>query len=197
MRLKSLVLACAAATAIVGPSTEAMAQPRTPKAPQTSRSVPESLQQRIVRIKAKPTVKTSEAGAQPAKPVTIADPSAKASPAAKPSPAKGQLAVKAALSKLGSRYRYGANGPDRFDCSGLTSWAWAQAGVTIPRTSSSQFRSLPRVSLDALQPGDLVYSPGHIGMYIGDGKMVHSPQTGRSVEIAPLRPRASGAVRPA
>jgi cell wall-associated NlpC family hydrolase len=113
-----------------------------------------------------------------------------------PPPSKGELAVAAAKAQIGRPYRYGSTGPSSFDCSGLTSFAWRAAGVEIPRTSRAQFSGLPRVGLDQLQPGDLVYGPGHIGLYIGDGLMVHAPQTGRNVEIAPMRHGVIGAVRP-
>ncbi|MFD9965798.1 C40 family peptidase [Amycolatopsis sp. NPDC058986] len=116
-----------------------------------------------------------------------------------PGPA-AQAAVDAALSKLGSPYVYGDTGPSTFDCSGLMLWAYKQAGVKLPRTADAQIASggTP-VSRDQLQPGDLVgfYSPiTHIGMYIGDGKMVHAPDTGDVVKISPLQSQYAGATRP-
>ena len=113
--------------------------------------------------------------------------------------AAAQAAVNAAMSKLGSPYKYGATGPGTFDCSGLTSWAYGQAGLTIPRTSREQSTFGAAVPRDQLQPGDLVffYSPvSHVGMYIGDGKMVHAPDTGDVVKISPLQSQYSGARRP-
>ncbi|MEV7094751.1 NlpC/P60 family protein [Amycolatopsis sp. NPDC051045] len=113
--------------------------------------------------------------------------------------AAAQTALNAALSKLGSAYVYGATGPTNFDCSGLTSWAYKQAGLTIPRTSREQSTFGTAVPRDQLQPGDLVffYSPvSHVGMYIGDGKMVHAPDTGDVVKISPLQSQYSGARRP-
>jgi len=113
--------------------------------------------------------------------------------------AAAQAAVNAALSKLGSPYSYGKTGPGTFDCSGLTLWAYGQAGTTIPRTSREQSTFGAAVPRDQLQPGDLVffYSPvSHVGMYIGDGKMVHAPDTGDVVKISPLQSQYSGARRP-
>jgi len=111
-------------------------------------------------------------------------------PAADPAPvpsgnSAAAIAVAAALSKEGAAYVYGAAGPDAFDCSGLTSWAWAQAGVSIPRTSSGQ-GGLPEVPLSDLQPGDLVtyYSPvSHVAMYIGGGQVIHASTESRPVYI--------------
>ncbi len=118
-------------------------------------------------------------------------------PAAPAGSSAAATAVAAALSKEGSAYVYGAAGPDAFDCSGLTSWAWAQAGVTIPRTSSEQ-AGLPEVSLDALQPGDLVtyYSPvSHVALYIGNGQVIHASTESRPVYITSVTgagPNATG-----
>ncbi|SFQ36570.1 Cell wall-associated hydrolase, NlpC family [Amycolatopsis arida] len=114
-----------------------------------------------------------------------------------PGPA-AQAAVDAALSKLGSSYVWGAEGPSTFDCSGLTSWAYKQAGISIPRSSRAQSAYGTPVSRNQLQPGDLVffYSPvSHVGIYIGGGKMVHAPTSGDVVKISPLQAQYSGARR--
>jgi cell wall-associated NlpC family hydrolase len=109
----------------------------------------------------------------------------------------GAAAVAAAMSKVGNRYVYGAAGPDTFDCSGLTSWAWKQAGVSIPRTSSGQ-AGLPSVPLSELQPGDLVtyYSPvSHVGMYIGNGQVVHASTESKPIGVTSVTgagPNATG-----
>ena len=127
---------------------------------------------------------TASAGTATTTPTAAADPTA-AAPAENAPPA-AQAAVQAALSKVGSRYVWGASGPDSFDCSGLTSWAYAQAGVTIPRTSGGQ-SGLPVVSLDALQPGDLItyYSPvSHVAMYIGNGQIVHASTASKPVYVS-------------
>jgi cell wall-associated NlpC family hydrolase len=98
---------------------------------------------------------------------------------------KAEKAVRAALTKLGNPYVYGTAGPTTFDCSGLTSWAWAQAGVSIPRTSAAQGR-LQSVPLDQLEPGDLVtyYSPvHHVALYIGHGQIIDASTEGRPIFI--------------
>jgi cell wall-associated NlpC family hydrolase len=95
-------------------------------------------------------------------------------------------AVRAALSKQGTPYEWGAEGPGSFDCSGLVQWAYAQAGVSLPRSSSVQAQAGSPVSRSQLQPGDLIalYSPvSHIGMYVGDGRYVNAPQPGDVVQV--------------
>jgi cell wall-associated NlpC family hydrolase len=101
---------------------------------------------------------------------------------------KAQIVIKAALSTLGLPYRYGATGPNAYDCSGLTSWAWAQAGVSLPRTSSGQ-AGLPVVPLSELRPGDLItyYSPvHHVALYIGNGQIIHASTEGVPVYITSM-----------
>ncbi|WP_328452634.1 C40 family peptidase [Amycolatopsis sp. NBC_00438] len=120
-------------------------------------------------------------------------------PTVKAATGAAQTAVNAALSKLGSAYVWGATGPSTFDCSGLMQWAYKQAGISLPRNSAAQAGFGTSVSRDQLQPGDLVayYSPvSHIGMYIGDGKMVHAPTSGDVVKISPLMSEYAGATRP-
>ena len=90
-----------------------------------------------------------------------------------------------ATGKTGSPYVYGANGPSAFDCSGLVQWSYAQAGKSIPRTSNEQWAAGTPVSLDAIQPGDIVvmYGGGHVGIYIGNGQIVHALNEGTGVII--------------
>ncbi|SFT79206.1 NlpC/P60 family protein [Actinopolyspora lacussalsi subsp. righensis] len=97
-------------------------------------------------------------------------------------------AVQAALGKQGSPYVYGADGPSQFDCSGLMYWAYAQAGVDLPRSSSAQAQVGQPISASQLQPGDLIfyYSPvSHVSMYVGNGKAVHAPTSGQVVKVVP------------
>lgn len=102
-------------------------------------------------------------------------------------PVSGQagVAVSAAQSQIGVPYRFAAAEPGvAFDCSGLTTWAWGSAGVSLPHQSRQQYASIPHVSAADAQPGDLIfyYSPiSHVGIYIGGGTMIHSPQTGSFV----------------
>ncbi|MGK0275459.1 MAG: cell wall-associated NlpC family hydrolase [Ilumatobacter sp.] len=97
-------------------------------------------------------------------------------------------AVNAALSQQGVPYRYATSNPGvSFDCSGLTKYAWAQAGVYLPHQSRAQYASIPHVSKGAAQPGDLIffYSPiSHVSVYLGNGQQVHAPNTGSVVNIA-------------
>jgi cell wall-associated NlpC family hydrolase len=97
-------------------------------------------------------------------------------------------AVNAALGQQGVPYKFAAASPGvAFDCSGLTSWAWSQAGVYLPHQSAQQYASIPHVPSSAAQPGDLIfyYSPiSHVGMYIGGGRMVHATSPGNPVKVA-------------
>ena len=92
------------------------------------------------------------------------------------------IAVDAAMSVIGTPYVFGSANPSvGFDCSGLTSWAWAQAGVYIPHSSAAQYSALPHVPLGSVQPGDLIfyYSPiSHVALYVGGGQIVHATHPG-------------------
>ncbi|SEC29004.1 Cell wall-associated hydrolase, NlpC family [Streptomyces sp. 3213] len=104
---------------------------------------------------------------------------------AKPASGRAGAAFQAAQTKIGTPYVYGASGPSSFDCSGLTSWAYAQAGVSIPRTSQEQANIGTRIySQSDLQVGDLVFFFGdlhHVGLYAGNGQILHAPRTGTVV----------------
>src|SRR5215218_2425961 len=100
-----------------------------------------------------------------------------------------QVAVDTALAQQGKPYAWGATGPSSYDCSGLTYSAYAAAGVSIPRTSRDQSTAGVYVDRASLQPGDLIffYNPvGHVGMYIGNGLMVHSSTYGQPVGVIPV-----------
>lgn len=130
-------------------------------------------------------------------------PGATAAQQATPIPATSPAAAAAvaeALRQLGKPYVFGTNGPNTFDCSGLTQWAWAKASVSMAHYTVSQYNAFPHVSLSQLQPGDLVFfnvDLGHMGMYIGNGNIIQAPRTGDVVKISALGGRnLVGAVRP-
>ena len=97
--------------------------------------------------------------------------------------------IQAALSRIGSPYSWGAAGPNAFDCSGLVMWSFQQAGIALPHSSQALAHGGQPVSMDQMQPGDLVtfYSDAsHVGIYIGDGMMVHASTYGTPVRVAPV-----------
>ncbi|MFC5140368.1 C40 family peptidase [Actinomycetospora rhizophila] len=103
-----------------------------------------------------------------------------------------QQAISAARAQLGVPYVWGGTSPDGFDCSGLTQWAFEKAGIELPRTSRAQATEGQEVSEANMQPGDLIFfnSPvSHVGIYIGDGKMIEAPQTGSDVKISNVERR--------
>jgi peptidoglycan DL-endopeptidase CwlO len=113
------------------------------------------------------------------------------------------IAVNAARSALGAPYVWGAAGPDAFDCSGLTSWAWAQAGVSIPHSAYAQFTSLPQVPLSQVELGDIIYYGNfgpHVAIYVGGGAIIHArhPGPGGEVQVSSMYgyDQPWGAVRP-
>lgn len=118
-----------------------------------------------------------------------------------PASGRGATAVAFAKAQLGKPYVFGAAGPGAYDCSGLTMAAWAAAGVSLPHSSRNQYYSVShKVSISQLQPGDLVIfysSMHHVGIYVGNGMVIHAPHTGDVVRYAPLSYMPfAGAVRP-
>jgi len=115
---------------------------------------------------------------------------AAAVPVAQATPAvSGGSAMNRALSKVGSPYRWGATGPNAFDCSGLVTWAYKSSGVSLPRTSQAMSRVGAPVSRTELRPGDLVffYRPvSHVGIYVGDGKIVHASSRKNPVKVSDM-----------
>ncbi|WP_267243053.1 C40 family peptidase [Streptomyces sp. PR69] len=125
-------------------------------------------------------------------------------PAAAPAKAADSRAAQAvsfAYGALGKPYVWGATGPASFDCSGLTQAAWRSAGVSLPRTTYTQINAGRRVTRSQLAPGDLVFfysGVSHVGIYIGNGQMIHAPKPGDTVRIAPIDQMPfAGATRPA
>ncbi|MBO0771874.1 MAG: C40 family peptidase, partial [Actinobacteria bacterium] len=101
----------------------------------------------------------------------------------------GAQALRAALSRRGDPYVWGASGPSAFDCSGLVMWAYQQVGISLPHYTGAQFNMGVHVSRDQLQPGDLVFfyaDIGHVGLYIGNGLMVDAPDFGQVVKVEPV-----------
>ncbi|MBC9723888.1 C40 family peptidase [Streptomyces sp. TRM68367] len=106
-----------------------------------------------------------------------------------PASGRGKVALDFAYAQLGKPYEWGATGPNSYDCSGLTGAAWRAAGVSLPRTVQQQYDAGRKVAKSDLQPGDIIYwynSTQHNGMYVGNGKAIHAPRTGKNVEIVPL-----------
>ncbi|MFD4246081.1 NlpC/P60 family protein [Streptomyces sp. NPDC058525] len=127
-----------------------------------------------------------------------------APPPPAPAPSDGSRAARAvafAHGAIGKPYVWGATGPGSFDCSGLTQAAWRSAGVSLPRTTYTQINAGRRVSRDQLAPGDLVFfysGVTHVGLYIGNGQMIHAPRPGSTVRVAPIDSMPwAGASRPA
>ncbi|MFJ9603985.1 C40 family peptidase [Streptomyces althioticus] len=114
--------------------------------------------------------------------------------------AAGERAVRYAVEQLGKPYEWGAEGPETYDCSGLTSEAWRAAGAEVPRTSQEQWARLERIDLVDLRPGDLVvYFPEatHVALYLGDGMVVQAPRPGARIKVSPIAANpVLGAVRP-
>lgn len=109
-----------------------------------------------------------------------------------------EVVLAAARAQLGKPYVYGSAGPGSFDCSGLTQFVWGRAGVGLPHNAAAQYASVRHVAAKDARPGDLVFSSGlgHVGIYIGRGRMIHAPQSGEHVEVSPLHANIVGFARP-
>ncbi|MEW1599460.1 NlpC/P60 family protein [Streptomyces sp. NPDC093808] len=106
-----------------------------------------------------------------------------------PASGRARTAIEFAYAQLGKPYEWGSTGPNSYDCSGLTGAAWRAAGVSLPRTVNQQYTAGRKVAKSDLQPGDIIYwynDSQHNGMYIGNGKAIHAPRTGKNVEITNL-----------
>jgi cell wall-associated NlpC family hydrolase len=106
-----------------------------------------------------------------------------------PPSSRAGIAVRAALSRLGRPYVWGATGPNQFDCSGLVQWSYRQAGIQLDRTTYDQINEGVPVPRAQIRPGDLVFPhSGHVQMAIGNGMVVEAPHAGATVRISPLGP---------
>ncbi|WNB86164.1 C40 family peptidase [Cellulomonas sp. ATA003] len=100
-----------------------------------------------------------------------------------PASANGSAIVEIAAQYVGVPYLWGGTTPDGFDCSGFTSYVYAQVGITLPRTSSAQREAGTVVSADQAQPGDLIWTPGHISIYAGGNLQIDAPVPGKTIQI--------------
>ena len=109
-----------------------------------------------------------------------------------PPPTLAERAVLLARTQLGVPYSYGGASPSGFDCSGLVMWVYGRLGVTLPHNAAALYDVGRPVSHAQLRPGDLVFFSGlgHVGLYVGDGKMIHAPQSGERVEVQALGARS-------
>ncbi|MEV0646726.1 NlpC/P60 family protein [Phytomonospora sp. NPDC050363] len=106
-----------------------------------------------------------------------------------PAGGDGSEAVRYAHSALGTPYQWGGSSPGGYDCSGLTSAAWSSAGVALPHNAAMQWDSVRKVDRDAVKPGDLVFYYNdihHVGIYAGEGKIIHAPEAGQNVRVSPV-----------
>jgi cell wall-associated NlpC family hydrolase len=104
----------------------------------------------------------------------------------------GQQAVQLARRQLGVPYLWGGSSPAGFDCSGLVSWIYGRLGISLPHNAAAMYGVGRPVAVSAMRPGDLVFFSGlgHVGLYIGHGRIIHAPQSGRNVEIEALDGRS-------
>jgi cell wall-associated NlpC family hydrolase len=139
---------------------------------------------------AKPTASGSVVTTRPTTTTTTTRPSSGGSTTTAGPPAAGaDAAIAEARRQIGKPYEWGGSGPDSFDCSGLTSWAWRAGGKSLSHSSRALWSETSRVSIDAIQPGDLLFygSPiHHVALYIGDGQMIEAPETGKNVRYASI-----------
>ena len=121
---------------------------------------------------------------------------AAAAQASEPPLTKGEQAVRFALEAVGVPYRWAGESPATgFDCSGLVRWSYGRVGVDVPHSSYALYGVGRRVSVSKMAPGDVLFFEGlgHVGLYVGKGRMVHAPETGRNVEVVRLDATSYGA----
>ncbi|MEU8585488.1 NlpC/P60 family protein [Streptomyces sp. NPDC048664] len=146
-------------------------------------------QARIAKDSTGGTDRASRDTRRDAGPASAAGPVSVAAPTAQAPGSRAAEAVAYAYAKLGSPYVWGATGPHSFDCSGLVQAAYRAAGISLPRTTYSQIDAGRRVSRAELRPGDLVFfysGVSHVGIYVGNGRMIHAPNPSAPVRLAPI-----------
>jgi cell wall-associated NlpC family hydrolase len=129
------------------------------------------------------------AGIAAAPAAAIVDESERGPNAVVQAPTRAERAVNAALDVVGTPYRWGGQSPATgFDCSGLVRWAYGRVGIDLPHNSHALYGEGRRVRESRMEPGDILFFEGlgHVGLYVGNGRMVHSPETGRNVEVVRL-----------
>lgn len=176
------------------PKADAPAKPSIqvqPKTTVTGKTAPKPTSKPSVDVAAKPAAKPATGGSKGNQAPTGGSSNASS---------KAAQAVAFAKAQVGKPYVYGATGPNAYDCSGLVQAAYKAAGISLPRVTNDQFAADPHVSIANLQPGDLVFfysGISHVGIYIGDGKMVHAANSRKPVEIASINTMPiAGATRP-
>jgi len=141
-------------------------------------------------VTVRPTTTTAPATTTTRPTTTTTSPSIAPSGGSTTPPSAGAAAAIAeARRQIGKPYEWGGSGPDTFDCSGLTSWAWRAGGKSLPHSSRAQWTATSRVNIDAIQPGDLLFYGEpihHVGLYIGDGQMIEAPETGKNVRYGSI-----------
>ena len=173
---------------VTGELGELVAAEQARKEAEAARNRPVPVIADTPRITEPPRTQATQAPAQAEPQGTTTVPARVTS--APPASGKGAIAVAEARKQLGKPYVYGGSGPDSFDCSGLTAWAWKAAGVTLSHSAYTQYFETTRVPVDAVQPGDLLFfgkdgveSIHHNAIYIGNGDMIEASQTGTPIRI--------------
>lgn len=176
------------AAAAAKAAEEAQARAQADAAARSERAAQQAAAARPAAAAAAPAARTGSTVRAPKAPAAPKAPT----PVLPAGPVSGgaSAAIAAAQSVMGTPYKWAGSSPSTgFDCSGLTMWAWARGGRSLPHSSSAQYAATQRISLDQLQPGDLVFfnNPiSHVGLYIGGGMMIHSPHTGDVVKVSPI-----------
>jgi peptidoglycan DL-endopeptidase CwlO len=178
----------AAQTAVAGEQA-LLAQVNGDLAPLVAQAQAQREAQLAAQVQADLATRAAQNAAGRARPAVVVSTGRPPYPPPRPPSSGAGAAVSTAQAQLGKPYQWGGAGPDDFDCSGLTMYSWAAAGVSLPHSSSAQYASTTHIPLSALQPGDLVFfysDLSHVGIYVGGGTMIHAPHTGTVVSYASI-----------